>query len=106
MAPSNPVRVEPWSYTSGVTVAGNDQAATAVVIPRNANVVEIAAETEDVYYAINAGNANANSPGYIVAGGREIVGPLDNWVSLYVFQASGGPAHSQWFLQKNTTKGN
>lgn len=94
----NPVHLPRWIYVSGETLTPGG-ASTAVTVPSEADIVEIAANSEDVYYAINAGFAGLASPGYIASGGREIIGPLGNWTSLHVYQAAGGTVHCQWFRE-------
>lgn len=106
MTASDPIRAIPWTYVSGDSYepAG---ISTQVPIPTNANIVIIAAEEVEVFYRINEPPAaGLAAPGYIAAGQREIIGPLDNWRSLYIYQIAPGVTHVQWFLQKKTTKSN
>ena len=94
----NPVHLPRWLYIAGETLTPG-AASTVVTIPSDADIIEIAANGEDVYYAINAVFAGLASPGYIASGGREIVGPLGNWTSLYIYQVAGGTTHIQWFRE-------
>lgn len=94
----NPVYLPRWIYVTGEVLTPG-AVSTVVTVPSEADIVEIAANGQDVYYAINLGFAGLASPGYIASGGREIIGPLGNWTNLYVYQVAGGTTHVQWFRE-------
>jgi len=87
-----------WIYLGGEMLTPG-ATSTGCTIPTDATIVEIAANDADVYYAINAGHAATDSPGYIALGGREIIGPLGNLTRLHVYQAAGGTTHVQYFRE-------
>ncbi len=93
------VAVEPLAYKGGETLTPNGKS-TACTIPSGANMVAIAANGGDVYYAINpgAGAASAASPGFVKDGQHWIVGPLSNLTALKVYTAAGAAkAHIEYY---------
>lgn len=87
-----------WEYLGGFSNAPGG-VSTELVVPPNATVVEMRPEAEDCYFSLNEGPATANSPGYIVAGGGEIIGPLSNLNQLFVLLAVGGTLHVMFFRE-------
>ena len=98
MARYAPVRLPTWIYLNGESIRPGGATAQAT-IPSRATIFEIAAEQQDCYYAINGIFADVDSPGFVVAGGREVVGPIGNLRRLDVYCAAGGTAHIQYFRE-------
>ena len=94
----NPVHLPEWIYLSGESITPGGATAQAT-LPSLATIFEIAAESQDCYYAINGAFAGLASPGYVVAGGREVVGPVGNLARLDVYCAVGGTVHIQYFRE-------
>lgn len=90
-----------WRYIQGETLMmdGTSQAAT---IPAGATIVEIRAETSDVYFRLNHSIANATSPGFVPQNGAEILGPLDNLSALTLWGAAANAAvaHIMYFQER------
>ena len=95
------ILVPHWMYLGGqaLTMDGTSQQA---VLPSEATIVEIRAETADIYFGINAPIANVTSPGYVPANGGEIIGPLSNLnaLTLYGTAAGAGVAHIMYFTER------
>ena len=98
LAKYNAVRLPDWIYITGEVLNPNG-GSVAATIPSEAEIIEIAARAQDVYYSINGAFAGPASPGYIVTGSREIIGPLGNLAVLYLYSPAGGYAHIMYFRQ-------
>jgi len=92
------VALPEWIYLGGESIEPAGATAQAT-LPSLATIFEIAAETQDCYYAINGAFAGLASPGFIVAGGREVVGPVGNLARLDVYCAAGGTVHIMYFRE-------
>jgi hypothetical protein len=93
------VNQTPNSYTGGETLTPNGSS-TACTLPSGTNFVVIAAESGDIYYAINPGAnaASASSAGYIANGTHWVIGPLASLTSLKVYAAAGSAkAHCEYY---------
>ena len=88
----------PTKYLGGEVLTPNGSSATCT-LPTGTNAVILAANGQDIYYAINAsGDAAATSPGFVKDGTHWMVGPLTNLTSLKVFAASGsGKCHLEYY---------
>jgi len=95
---ANYVQVASWHYMGGETISGNGGSQLANV-PYDATIIQIAAETHPVYYALNAPFATASAPGYVPDGGLRVEGPLGNLNTLAVHQAAGGFAHISYYRE-------
>jgi len=91
-----------WIYLGGevLTMDGTTQALT---IPSDCEIVEIDAETAEVYYQIN-GNATAaaTTPGFVPTNGGRIIGPLGNTdftMTVWGAAADTAVAHIQYFRE-------
>ena len=98
MARYAPMRLPMWIYLSGESLTPGGATAQATV-PSRATIFEIAAESQDCYYAINGAFAGLASPGFVVAGGREVVGPVGNLARLDVYTVAGGTVHIMYFRE-------
>jgi len=66
-------------------------------VPASATYVRIAAEGGDVYYAFNAGDVTASSPGFCSQDGERLAGPLGNIESLRIHLGAGAVAHIEYY---------
>lgn len=88
-----------WHYIGGEVITPGGVSALCT-IPADATIVELAANGEDLYYILNAGDtASALAPGFIAEGGRELIGPLDNLNALAIFMAGVNTTHIQYFRE-------
>lgn len=86
-----------FQYISGEVKTPGGASATCT-IPTGANFLWIDAEGGDIYYEINpAGDASANSPGFVGEKFHMPEGPLSNLNSLKVFGAAGAIAHIRYY---------
>ena len=98
-AVAEPVYLLWWHYIGGETITLDGATAQQVnTLPADANIVEIRARAGEVYFEINGVTASALSGGYIPEDGAELIGPLDNLLSLWVFSGTAGAvAHLLYF---------
>ena len=68
------VQLPYWEYRAQQTLTNPED--VALNIPPNASIIELASESDVCYFELGGGAADANSGGYIPAGGRELLGPL------------------------------
>lgn len=92
------VQLPYWQYVSGYTETNPDNHEVVLPQPSEGLSMVIASEDGKSYYAINAGFANTNAPGYIPTDGERTIGPLGNLTSLYVSGASA-IVHFQFFRE-------
>jgi len=72
-------------------------AAMLATIPAGTDIVEIRAETADVFFEIDGATANANSSGYVATGGVEVIGVISNLWRISLYAAANGIAHLIYF---------
>ena len=93
-------RLPRWFYVGGGTFALDGANPQQLAVPADAAAFQIRARGGEVYYNINGITASAASPGYVPTGGIEIVGPLDNLGSLWIFSATVATVcHFMWFRE-------
>lgn len=95
------VQVAAWEFLKGemLTLDGQGGGADAV-IPNNATIVIISAETGSIYYSINHPVAGVNSGGFLLAGGVITIGPLSNLNSIAFMDAGAAASvHIQYFTE-------
>lgn len=94
------VQVAAWEFLKGEMLSVDGQGGGAdAVIPNNATIVIISAETGAIYYSINHAVAGVNSGGYLAAGGVITIGPLSNLNSIAFMGAAAASIHIQYFME-------
>ena len=89
-----------WKPLGGdcLTMDGTTQ---TLGLPSDCSIVEIDAETAEVYYEINDNAASAATTGFVPTNGGRIIGPLAGrfTVSVWGTAADAAVAHIQYFQQ-------
>ena len=95
------VHLPRWIYLGGQTLT-MDGTTQNLAMPRDVEIVEIDAETAEVYYAINDNAADATAHGFVPTNGGRIIGPLGNrdfTMSVWGTAADTAVAHIQYFRE-------
>ncbi len=95
----NPLQVQEKQseYLGGTHVDGTG-ASAAVTVPEGATSALIHAEGKPVYWEINpAGDASADSPGYVAADQTGFIPSISNLTTLKVYIAATGKAHIEFY---------
>ena len=94
------VQLPYWEYLGGESLTLDGATSQAGAIPSTASIIELRAESGEVYFDINAVDASAASPGYVPEDAAEIIGPLANLTSFRVFSATANAvAHIMYFRE-------
>jgi len=89
-----------WHYVGGGTFTLDGTNDQELNIPADATIVELRARAGEVYFSINGVSCAVTDPGYIPEDGAEIIGPLDNLGSLWIFSETADTVcHYMWFRE-------
>jgi hypothetical protein len=95
------VHLPRWFFLHGETLT-MDGTAQFLTIPADAEIIEIDAETAEIYYHINGSAHDATAPGFVPTNGRRILGPLSriDSVGIWGTAVDGAVAHVQYFVER------
>ena len=100
--PFDPAFLPRWEFMAGGAAAlttGNALTLEAPTTDPPTNILQLGARGGDVTYNINGMAAGPTSGGFVPDDGREIIGPLHNFVLVTVYALAGVTVHYQWFRE-------